>query len=302
MIRYVAQRESKMKKEKEYGSKRDIAIVNLVTALRFLGTFFVIPVFKTLGGIGAAIFSAIFLFTDFIDGALARKLKASTFFGALFDGICDKAFGIICIALLMSINPVVFSIPLLMEIGIVLAQSKKLQNNQNVKSNLMGKAKTWFLSASIIGSFVAVDLLNIPSFLEYIKCSSLDKVASINEFLVLLGIQAPTVIAQGLTLGSYIKESKTNLEKENAEINLENDMNIKETPTVNKELEPEMVLENIEEQRQNLYNEKRQILENQRSFLENAKIIGDAMFDPEYYANNKDMPIRTLAKNLLEKK
>lgn len=292
-----------MEKEKKYGSKKDVIIVNSVTALRFLGSFLVIPVFKALGGISAAIFSAIFLFTDFIDGTLARKLKASTFFGALFDGLCDKAFGIICFALLMTINPVVFSIPLLMEVGIVLAQNKKFKNNQNVKSNMIGKAKTWFLSASIVGSFIAVDLLNIPPLLDYIKYASLDKVASIKESLILLGIELPSIVAQILTLGSYIKETSAKTKEDDKEINLDENLKIETTPVIEEELNYSISeeLNEINQKRQSLYDEKRQILEEKKSLLEKAKIIGNAMFDPEYYANNKDMPIRTLAKELLEK-
>ena len=90
--------------EKKYGSKKQIAFVNAITGSRFLGSFLVIPTFKLMGGISAAVFSAIFLLTDFIDGHLARKWNSSTFFGALFDGTTDKAYGIMACLLLMTIN------------------------------------------------------------------------------------------------------------------------------------------------------------------------------------------------------
>ena len=279
-------------KEKKYGSKKQIAIVNAVTASRFLGSFLVIPTFKLLGGISASIFSAIFLLTDFIDGHLARKWNSSTFFGALFDGTTDKAYGIMTCMLLMTINPVVFSIPLIMEIAIVLSQKKKLNNDKNVQSNMIGKIKTWFLSMSIVGSFIAVDLLNMPEFIEYLKYASLDKVACIRDFLVLLGIQLPTTVAQILTLRSYNKEAT---KKEEEEI---------KTETLDNSIEEEMCFENSIENPNVVLQDiaiERQQLEEEKTLLEKAKILGDALFDPEYYEQNKDMPIRKLAKNLFKK-
>ncbi len=279
-------------KEKKYGSKKQIAIVNAVTASRFLGSFLVIPTFKLLGGISASIFSAIFLLTDFIDGNLARKWNSSTFFGALFDGTTDKAYGIMTCMLLMTINPVVFSIPLIMEIAIVLSQKKKLNNDKNVQSNMIGKIKTGILSMSIVGSFIAVELLNMPEFIEYLKYASLDKVACIRDFLVLLGIQLPTTVAQILTLRSYNKEATKKDEEEIKTENLDNSIE-KEMCFENSIENPNVVLQDIAIERQQLEEEK--------TLLEKAKILGDALFDPEYYEQNKDMPIRKLAKDLFKK-
>ena len=130
-----------MEEKKKYGSKKQITIVNSITASRFLGSFLVIPIFKTLGGLSASVFSAIFLLTDFIEGHLARNWKSSTFFGALFDGASDKAYGIMACALLMTINPVVFSIPLIMESAIVMSQKKKL----NKKAPCSKRARCFFI-------------------------------------------------------------------------------------------------------------------------------------------------------------
>lgn len=287
--------------KKKFGTKKEIAKVNMVTALRFIGSFLVIPIFKVLGGISAAAFSTIFLFTDFIDGHLARKYNASTFFGALFDGVTDKAYGIMAFALLMTINPVLFSIPLLMEIAIVLTQNKKLQNGLNVQSNMMGKIKTWFLGFSIVGSFIAVDLLNLPPFLEYIKYASLDKVATIKDALILLGIELPAIVTQILTLKSYNKENSEGLEN----IQKNNEPGIDETVVLEEQDTEELTTEqpDIEEPAvalQTIADEK-QRLQEEMTLLEKAKALGNVMFDPEYYAQNKDMPIRTLTRELFKK-
>lgn len=278
----------KEKNDKKFGGKKEIAIVNSVTALRCLASFLVIPVFKVLGGLNAAIFSGIFLLTDFIDGFLARKLKSSTFFGAIFDGLTDKAFGILAYATLMTINPIIFSIPLLLEVAITIVQNIKLKNGQNVKSNMIGKIKTWFLGLSIVGSFTAIDLANIPPLLDYIKYSSLDKVANIKDFLILLGIQLPTIVTQLLTLSSYGSEAK-NIDEE-----LNQEDTILDTEKLEIESELDIKLQEIEE--------KRDLLQSKLSLLEKIKILKDALFDPEYYSQNKDMPVRTLTKELFKEK
>jgi len=279
-----------MKKDynkKKFGSAKDILLVNSITGLRFIGSFLVIPIFKSLGGISAALFSAIFLFTDFIDGQLARKLKSSTFFGALFDGLTDKTFGITCLLMLMAINPILFSLPLLLESSILLTQKKKLKKGLNVKSNMTGKVKTWFLSMSIVGSFLAVDLLDIPDFITYIKYFSLDKIANIEKALALFSIELPSLIAQILTLKSYNNEA-------NEEVKIEKTVNEStEFELDKKEIAPEIRLQEIAEEKQQLQNE----LTN----LEKIKILGEKMFDPEYYAENKDMPIRKLTNELFNK-
>lgn len=272
-----------MKQEKKYGSKKEIAIVNSITGLRFAASFLLIPTFKILGGVSAAIFSGVFLATDWIDGHLARKFKASTFFGALFDGATDKTYGIMSLLLLMTINPILFCIPLLIEVGIISVQNKKLQNGLNVQSNMMGKIKTWFLSLSIVGSFIAVDLLNLPPFIEYMKYASLDKVSSIKNILILFGIELPAIVTQILTLKSYSKENEEGIKEQN--------VNLKET--TNEEINDiNLELENIALEKEKLQEEK--------SYLEKVRILGNAMFDPEYYNQNKDMPIRKLTKDLFK--
>jgi len=276
-----------MKNEnKHYGSKKEIAIVNSITGTRFLASFLILPIFKALGGIGAAIYSGIFLATDFIDGKLARKFKASTFFGAAFDGATDKTFGILSFGILMTQNPIVFSIPLLLETMIVLAQNKKMKKGMNVKTNMIGKIKTVFLGLSVVASFIAVDLLDIKPFVEYIKYSSLDKVASIKESLLLLGIELPMIIMQILTFNSYNKESKKD--------------DVVEKDTLNKELSIEEDIERINKSLENI-TEQKALLEEKMNLLEKMKALKGVLFDPEYYENNKDMPIRNLTKELFKK-
>lgn len=276
-------------KNKEFGGRGKIAIVNSVTALRFLASFLIVPVFQVLGGVSAAAFAGVFMFTDWIDGFLARKFKASTFFGSIFDGATDKAFAILTFALLMTINPVVFSIPLLMEIGILAVQNKKMKKGLNVQSNMIGKVKTWVLSISMALSLAAVEWLDIKPFMEYVKTASLANIGNIKDSLSLLGITIPTVVFQALTLKSYKDELKEGTKEEVKE----NTEKVIEVPVVS-EMTPEENLAEIDN--------KRKQYQGEYTILEKAKIIQDKLFDPAYYAENKDKQIRALTRELFDKK
>lgn len=293
------------KEKKEFGSPRKVLIVNSVTALRFLASFLIVPVFKTLGGLSAAVFAGVFMFTDWIDGFLARKFNASTFFGSIFDGATDKAFAILTFALLMTVNPLVFSVPLLMELAILVVQNKKMKKGLNVKSNMIGKIKTWILSFSMAFSLAAVELLNIKPLVEYIKTASLANVAAIEDTLALLGITLPAVLFQFLTLSSYNNELKgdkleeTPILREYTEEEVE--VAIKEDNADVEALRRFLTQEEVEDNLAHI-DQERNRLQSEYTFLEKLKLVKEKLFDPEYYAENKDKQIRTLTKELFTKK
>lgn len=276
-------------KEKKFGTPGQIALVNSVTGLRFLASFGIVEVFNVLGGIAAGIYAGAFMLTDWIDGFLARKLKASTFFGSIFDGTTDKLFAILTLGLLLYVNPVVFAIPLLMEVGILAVQNKKMQKGLNVKSNMIGKIKTWVLSISMALSLAAVEFLDVKPFMEYIKTASLANIGNIKDSLALLGLTLPSFVFQVLTLKSYrdeLKEGK-NQEEENKQ------EKVVEAPVIS-EKSPEEAIADIEI--------KRRQYKKEYTFLEKAKILQEKLFDPEYYQENKDKQIRTLTNELFNKK
>ena len=190
-------------------------ITNFFTALRVAGIICLIPVFKLYGGFATALLSAGCFATDFIDGVLARKLKSSTFFGSLFDGISDKTFLIVNMLLLMSITPLAI-IPIIAELGIAGVQSLKYQNNMNVKSNTFGKIKMWVAGITITLAYFLVD----PTFINYLGVDIASKIASLGHIKLFGAVLSPLVLSELLTLGSYIKElrdgkdSKVVLEEE----------------------------------------------------------------------------------------
>ena len=272
-------------KEKKFGTPGQIALVNSVTGLRFLASFGIVGVFNALGGLAAGIYAGAFMLTDWIDGFLARKLKASTFFGSIFDGTTDKLFAILTLGLLLYVNPVVFAIPLLMEVGILAVQNKKMQKGLNVKSNMIGKIKTWVLSISMALSLAAVEFLDVKPFMEYIKTASLANIGNIKDSLALLGLTLPSFVFQALTLKSYSDELKVGKKEEQKQ---------EETVDEKTEKTPEEKLSEI--------NLRRQELQQEYTLLEKAKILKEKLFDPEYYQENKDKQIRTLTKELFTKK
>lgn len=178
-----------------------LLFINALTLIRIIGIFILVPVYNLMGGFYAAIVALICYFTDSLDGFLARQFKASTFFGALFDGVADKLFTIINFIVLYLITPYAL-IPVVFEILIIIVQYCKYRKNLNVRSNIIGKTKVWILAICVVLTFLAGDINNIPllssSIKEYLLNISPNKL-----FFMLL---FPAIIMEALTLLSYLLE------------------------------------------------------------------------------------------------
>lgn len=127
--------------------------VNIITIIRLIGSFVLIPIYKIYGLKTVSIFTLTLFLTDLIDGFLARKFKVSTFFGSTMDGLSDKCLGIISLAVLSSVSHLMI-IPLILEILILIALFIAYKNGGNIKSSKIGKIKTWALGISVVGSFI----------------------------------------------------------------------------------------------------------------------------------------------------
>ena len=142
--------------------KKSIILVNLITAIRVVGAFLLIPIYLYFGSfwLGGAVLS--FISTDSLDGILARALKASTFFGAAFDALSDKLFNIIVLSIASFIEPLLFYV-LICEVGILLVSFHSAFKGNKSKTAFLGKIKMFILSVSII----AILLLNdYPKMME----------------------------------------------------------------------------------------------------------------------------------------
>ena len=139
-------------------------VPNLLTIFRLLS---VIPIniFFFTGNIFASLVTCgIAAFTDLVDGQFARRFNCSSKFGADLDAICDKFF-----ILLMSL-PIVIQNPFMLiniglELGITYTNVKSKKKGNEVKSEMIGKIKTWILSTTVLLGYF-LPLLNInPSIL-----------------------------------------------------------------------------------------------------------------------------------------
>ncbi len=252
-------------------------VTNFFTALRAAGIVCLIPVFKIYGGLATALLSAGCFATDFIDGQLARKLESSTFFGSLFDGVTDKAFLVVNMLLLMSITPLAI-IPILAELGIATVQSLKYQNNMNVQSNMMGKAKMWVAGITVSLAYLLAD----QTFINYLGADIATKVASLGN-IKLFGIAlTPLVLSEIATLSSYIKEflGEKKAMQEEVEQGLEETKEAKQTE------------ENEEE---------RKTIESLEDELKDAE-LKDILFDHDFYEQYKDAGNLKLIRSMTKKK
>ena len=259
-------------------------ITNFFTALRAAGIICLIPVFKLYGGAATALLSAGCFATDFVDGMLARKLKSSTFFGSLFDGISDKAFLIVNMILLMSITPLAI-IPIIVELGIAGVQSLKYQKNMNVQSNLFGKVKMWVAGLTITLTYLLVD----PTFINYLGSDIATKLTQLGDLKVLGTALSPLVLSELLTLGSYIKEL--------------NDGN-KNSEDKEEKKEPETLKENKEDDAKKL-DQSKTLTPNHQEELETYASnmdLKDMLFDHEFYEKFKNEGNLKLIRSLAKRK
>lgn len=184
-------------------------IVNLLTSIRVVGVICLVPIYLNEGGLAVAAWSVFCYLTDWIDGILARKFHAATFFGSVFDGAADKLFSLANLIILLAISK--FAIfPILCEVIIVIIQTIKYNNNINVKSSMVGKAKTWVVSLTVIALYLisdieAITILN-PTFIEQVK--------ALNPTSLYAIAFAPLYLFEILTIISYLAIKKEDIPKE----------------------------------------------------------------------------------------
>ncbi len=178
-----------------------LLIVNFLTFIRVIGTIILVPIYMVYGGYYTSLLALVCYLTDSIDGILARKFNASTFFGSLFDGAADKLFTIMNFIVLYLITPYAI-IPIVIEFLIVLVQAMKYYYNYNVKSNKVGKFKTWVLAICVILTFLASDITKAT----FIPLQVRTWVISASHSSLYFWLLTPAIVMEFLTLISYIKE------------------------------------------------------------------------------------------------
>lgn len=184
--------------------KTKVLIVNAITLTRLLGTF-ILPLISRKLNIYVLIISFIILFiTDFVDGGLARYWSVQTIGGSLLDPLSDKILAVSCLIVFME-NHLYYLAILIFELVILSINVYRTFHEENVKSNYIGKIKTWLLSVTLI--FGAINLLKpnlLNDILKFININT--DCLYINQEIVFISFII-TGIFEILTIISYILES-----------------------------------------------------------------------------------------------
>ncbi len=141
-------------------NKGSVIIVNCVTMTRVIGTFILPFISMKTSPSFLITYIALLLLTDFIDGKLARRLKASTIFGSVLDATADKLLGIACLAVLSQKYPIML-FPILTETLITVINTRGAIRGSTTESSKLGKIKTWVLGLSIVIGFITVYVGNL---------------------------------------------------------------------------------------------------------------------------------------------
>lgn len=271
----------------KYGKnhKRNQILVNLITGIRSLGTIAIVPIYCTYGAFATGLAAAGFFLTDFIDGFLARKLHVQSFFGSLLDALSDKAFGIVCLLLLSTLNPVFLAI-IGLELGIFAINYHSIQNNNNIKSSYAGKAKTLLLAGTIVGSFFSYDVPTVRELLNYINVASFTTLVETNPNLLSTILAIPAIGASLYVAKDYVNIAKKQEDKEQTEPCQEQE----KEPVV--EEDSTLTLEEIAHKKEELLQVKSEIEEAKK--LKSREEILFALFDTDYYLANKDAKLKSL--------
>lgn len=193
--------------------KRKKQIPNILTASRIIAPIFIIPCafFSSLPiTIGVA---GVFALTDMFDGVLARKLHATSNFGKELDPIADKIFACGLIIPLIPYNPIII-INLLLETVISAINLKSKLKENDPKTNMLGKIKTWSLSSLMVVNYCSL----------FFSLSS-----TISSILI-----AVTSILQVSTSIKYFKDDKLKDIKKNEIVENNNSTNISEKSKIHK--------------------------------------------------------------------
>lgn len=174
--------------------KRHKQIPNILTVLRLTAPFFIIPAAFSGNVALAALLTAGFGLTDFVDGFIARKWNLTSELGKDLDAVCDKVFaGTLLIAASFT-NPILLC-NLALEGAIAGVNIYKTLKGEEVHSTFVGKAKTWALF-SLAGLGLISPLLNLSTPLS-----------------IMSGL---TSAMQGLTIVSYLIKNDDDTPKGNS--------------------------------------------------------------------------------------
>lgn len=254
-----------MKKDNKKAKK---IIVNGLTLSRVAGTIAMPVLFNSLSAPVFLLVVAAILFTDCLDGILARHWKVSTIFGSLADMTADKLFGFAILIVLSTMYPIM-TIPLVLETIIASVNIKAAENNSVAKSSEIGRIKTWVMGLSICSLLLTGLSPELATSLESVNIQTISP--AMNELLNLIKEIGNKIL-------DFVNQNKQTIESisQTAAITAESivatDYTIKSIKSSNKDSNAYKIADLIKN----------------KKFVEYAKKV---MFDEKYCQETKDMPL-----------
>ncbi len=243
-------------------------IVNGLTLSRVLGTIAMPVLFTSLSAPIFLLVVAAILFTDCLDGILARHWEVSTIFGSLLDMGADKLFGFAVLITLSTMYPIM-SIPLILETLIAGVNIKAAENNSVAKSSEIGRIKTWVMGLSMCSLLLTGLSPELATSLESVNIHTISP--AMNELLNLIKEIGNKVL-------NFVNQNKQTIES------------IATTASITAEsiVATDYTIKAIKGKDKNSNTYKIAELIKNKKFVEYAKKV---LLDEKYYKETKDMPI-----------
>lgn len=243
-------------------------IVNGLTLSRVAGTIAMPVLFNTLSAPIFLLVVAAILFTDCLDGILARHWRVSTIFGSLLDMGADKLFGFAVLIVLSTMYPIM-SIPLILETLIAGVNIKAAENNSVAKSSEIGRIKTWVMGLSMCSLLMTGLSPELATSLESVNIQTISP--AMNELLNLIKEIGNKIL-------DFVNQNKQTIEA------------IATTAAITSEsiVATDYTIKAIKGKDKNSNVYKIAELIKNKKFVEYAKKV---LLDEKYYQETKDMPI-----------
>lgn len=188
-------------------------IVNSLTLSRIGGMLLLPILFNVLSAPIFLLVLATLLFTDCLDGILARKFDVSTIGGSILDMSADKLLGISVLIILANMYKIMF-IPLIMECGIMTVNVIGGLKGNNNKSSEIGRIKTWIMGLSICSLFIVGLSPEIVKSINNINIKTLLENIMLNKEIIKDVTTTATIVSEGIVLTDYsLKAFKNNNKK-----------------------------------------------------------------------------------------
>lgn len=239
-------------------------IVNGLTLSRVAGTIAMPVLFNTLSAPIFLLVVAAILFTDCLDGILARHWKVSTIFGSIADMGADKLFGFAVLIVLSTMYPVM-RIPLVLETLIAGVNIKATENNAIAKSSEIGRIKTWVMGLSMCSLLMTGLSTELATSLESINITDIS-----NSILISLKEIGDKVL-------SFVNQNKQTIES------------IATTAAITSEgiVATDYTIKSIKGKDKNSESYKWADLITKKKFWQHLRKI---VFDEKYYEATKEQP------------